>query len=134
MSEVCTCRCDDLRATFGAGAPARCGQCELASRRAGLVKAGFVPAPTGHYQAYIDCGLQPVTLADHTMWVPCWASIVVDGLFGTPLCGPVLTRAAVDTEFRDAVLDVLSAAKDDFMVKVQAIAESQGVLARPVLI
>lgn len=125
-----SCRCAELRAVFGAGAPARCGACALEARRLGLLAEGLVQVPSSHYQAYRDCGLDPATIEDHTMWVPCWAHCIVAALLGTDACGPVLTRAVFDAEFRDAVMDELSAgvAEADAVANVRALAAAQGVL------
>lgn len=102
------CRCADLRATFGLGAPT-CGSCTLEASEKPLREAGWVIVPTGHVLAYHDCGVEVRTLGHlggHESWVPGWAREIVRVLYEglvSGWCGPVLRRAATDETFRNAV-------------------------------
>lgn len=123
------CRCAELRAAFGAGAPERCGPCELAAAYQQKLFDGWHPIPEQHRVAYRDCAIEVTATADGAWWAPCWAVQILDPLLATWTAGPVLTRAAYDLEFRDACLTIVTTETEgDIGAKLQAFAESQGVV------
>jgi antirestriction protein ArdC len=119
------CRCDGLKETFGSAAPT-CGPCVLAARKDELCQAGLATVNVGHYQAYRDCGLDPISLSDHTVWVPDWAAGIVTALFNTDACGPTLTRAVVDLTFREQCILALSGERPGALLR--GMAERAGLL------
>lgn len=124
------CRCADLADLFGV--KTLCGPCALARAYEAKLLDGWHPIPTQHCLAYRDCAVEVTATADGQWWAPCWAWRLVTELLNTAACGPILARAAFDSDFRDACLTITTAENaDDIGGKLRDFATAQGVVVSP---
>ncbi len=125
------CRCKGLREVFGAGAPERCQDCQLAADVAALSADGFTSIPHGHRLAYQDCGVEIRSagyLGGKTSFVPWWAARLVAAMLGHGMLGPVLKQCTQDPEFAAAVDSALRLGGKEAVI---SFAEVQGLRPLP---
>lgn len=132
------CTCKSLQRVFKDTA-LRCRRCMLHDAVGELQAECFQHFNSSQYKrAFEDCGVKVVSLAifgGSGWWVPWWAWRVVMILHPTPrnaspLCGPLLKRAAHDEDLRstlEATLRLLDPDDADGWFALERFAEAHGV-------
>lgn len=115
--------------------------CALERQLAELRAGGWVKTSVGYIDAFLECGVEVVTIRLHEAWVPAWAEVLREQLWDAAggawsvWLKPILVRAAIDSEFAQScltLLDLHTAGKvpqdeRSFRERLAAFAYSQGV-------